>query len=82
MIDAFGIRIGLRFCGRAHTHAHARTCTHSAPTSREPITGLPWARLSLEAKVLTALIQCGQWQVVVFVSFQATSMSHILQHYQ
>ena len=59
-----------------------RTRTHSAPTSREPITGLPWARLSLEVKVLTALIQCGQWPVVVFISFQPTRISHILHQYQ
>ena len=58
----------MRFCACVHVHTHKHTLTlsfHSVPTSREPVTGLPWPRLSLEVKVLTALIKRGQWQEVV-----------------
>ena len=65
-------------CAHARTHTHTHTLSfHSIPTSREPVTGLPWPRLSLEVKVLTALIKCDQWQVVVSPLW-STSINHIL----
>ena len=62
-----------------HTHTHTLLAFHSTPTSREPVPRWPWARLPLEVKVLTALIQHSQWQEVIYLILAHKCKPHSLR---